>query len=111
MNLQHIVQRHHQLPLAVHLALSAQAESLDADSVGDVTENRFNRAKPLAVDMAPAYTVDLVLHSLDNTGFVLIGDVERDVDLTGCMLVLAAQTAPSQPAAIAVLLIGLKLHE
>ncbi len=52
MNLGHVVQHSHKLPLPVDLFLPAQAESFDPDSIVDMAENGFNDAQSHAVNMA-----------------------------------------------------------
>ena len=52
MNLGHIVQHVHQLPLAIDLFLAPQSKSFDADGVVDVAEDRLDDSKTHAIDVA-----------------------------------------------------------
>ena len=93
MDLQHIVQHHHQLPLSLHLALATQTEALDPNRIGEVSEHRLHRAQPLAVDVPAHHTVDLLLHPLNRTGRVLLPGFQSNIDLAWGSLLMTPQTA------------------
>lgn len=52
MNLGHVLQHGHQLPLAIVLLFPPKAEALAADGVGQMPEDRFDGPQLHAVDVA-----------------------------------------------------------
>jgi hypothetical protein len=92
-DLQHVMQHHHQLPLPVHLPFPSKTETPDANRIGYMTEHRFDRAQSLAVDIPACHTVDFAFHPLENAGFVFVGGIQRNIDLPGRLLLFAAQAA------------------
>ncbi len=105
------MQHGHQLPLPVDLLFASQGESLDADGVGEVAEDRFDDSKPHAVDVAAEGGVDLLSHPLQRAGLFRGNLADLDVDLPGALLFDAAQAAGPLGARIAVGLVSLELHE
>ena len=81
MNLSQVVQHGHQLPLSVDLLLASQGESLDADAVIDVTEDRFDDPKPHAVDMTAHCAIDLLFHPFQGTVLLFGEAADLDIDL------------------------------
>ena len=90
MNLGQIVQHGHELPLAVDLLFASQRESLDADGVVEVTEDRFDDAQPHAVNMTTHCRVDLLFHPLQRSVLLSGNSADLDVDLAGTFLCDAA---------------------
>ena len=96
MHFEDVVDHGDQLPLPVDLFPAAQTEALEPDGVGDVAEDRFHRAQPLAIDRSPPVAVDLVFHLINQ--LLLPGfraGLSAECDLSGrCLMVRSQAPAP-----------------
>ena len=92
-NLQHIVQHSHQLPLTIHLLSPSETESPETYPILYMCEHRFHDTQSTAIDMSSGTAVDLSLHLLDQPLLPLFADPKPDVDLAGRSLLRVPQTA------------------
>ena len=71
MDLEHVVDQAHQLPLRIDLLFSPEAKSLYTNVCIDVAKYGFDGAWSLAIDMSPQARVYLLFHLLNQALFTL----------------------------------------